>query len=537
MLTINYRASRYDTAAATSYATTGTYSPAANALLICLVVGCLASSPNDPDHATSPFTGHGVSWTKLSLSANTLGGTHALSVWVANAGASPSSAACTAQWTSNRTGCALIEFEVNGADLSGGASAAIVQKPTTTGTGTGTGDQSLSAAGQAQNRPLAFFVHLANEATTPRANWTETTGADGNFNNPATGVEGSYRSDAFETTYSATWTTSSAWRAVALEIKAAAVSGTSSPNLPKPTASFTGNRVDSGAIASSLPLLTASMAGQKVEAGTSAISLPKPTAALSGSLLTGPSGSLASNLPLLTSSLSGLVIDAHGPLSGGLPLAVLDASGIALHSGTLAGNLPKPVALLTGLTVHHGTAVSNLPKPTSLASGIVAHVSSFSAPLPLITASLTGQKVESGAWGSDLPKPVAVISGAVGEATVGVLSASLFAPAAAMQGQSAHVGSFAASIPVPIALFAGQKVESSVAAWVLPMLTGAFVGQRGHQGTFAVTLPVIGASIVGVVHQPITPSPRRLLSVESPSRSHTVPSRTSTISVPSRGRV
>lgn len=194
---ITYRASVYSTTAASVYSTTGTYTPAPNSLLIAFVVGSVAASPTDPDHATAPFAGHGVAWTKLTLTANTLGGTHALSVWVAKSGPTPTSAACTAQWATNRTGCAIIEFEVTGADLSGTAAQAIAQNPTTTGTGTGTGNQTLASPASALNRALACFLHLANEGTTPRAGWTETAGADGNFNNPATGFEASFRSDAF----------------------------------------------------------------------------------------------------------------------------------------------------------------------------------------------------------------------------------------------------------------------------------------------------------------------------------------------------
>lgn len=141
-LAFTRRASLYSTTAAASYATTGTYTPAANSLLVAFVVG--AGTTDDPNHGT-PFTGHGVSWSKLTLSANALSTTHALSVWVADAGSSPTSAACTAQWTSNRTGCAIIEFEITGAELGGGAAAAIIQNPTNTGTGT-SGSFSLAAA-------------------------------------------------------------------------------------------------------------------------------------------------------------------------------------------------------------------------------------------------------------------------------------------------------------------------------------------------------------------------------------------------------
>lgn len=214
-LTSTYRASVYSTSGASSYATTGTYTPAANSLIVVFQVNSLASSPLEP----TSVSGHGVSFSKLTLSARTISTTHSISVWVASAGASPSSAAVTANFNSvNQTGCALIEFEVTG--WSGASAlAAVIQNPTNNGTGT-SGSVTLSAATDADNRPLSFFVHLANEATTPRTNWTETAGADGNFNNPATGAEGQFRNDTFETTASATWTGNVAWRGVALEINA-----------------------------------------------------------------------------------------------------------------------------------------------------------------------------------------------------------------------------------------------------------------------------------------------------------------------------
>lgn len=197
-LAFNYRASVYSTTAATSYATTGTYTPAAGSLLVAFVISTLGATPLDP----STFTGHGVTWTMLTLSARLLSTTHSISVWVALAGASPSSAAATAGYGAvSQTGAAIIEFEITGANVSGSAAAAIVQNPTNTGTAT-SGSVTLASAADAINRALSFWCHLANEATTPRANWTETASADGNFNVPATGAEGQFRSDAFETTAS-----------------------------------------------------------------------------------------------------------------------------------------------------------------------------------------------------------------------------------------------------------------------------------------------------------------------------------------------
>lgn len=94
---------------------------------------------------------------------------------------------------------------------------AIVQLVTNSGTAT-SGSATLAAAGDSLNRPMSVWEHAANQATTPRTNWTELHDVAGN--NPTTGFESQYRSDAFETTASASWVTSSDWGGLAVEIKA-----------------------------------------------------------------------------------------------------------------------------------------------------------------------------------------------------------------------------------------------------------------------------------------------------------------------------
>ncbi|TLZ54000.1 MAG: hypothetical protein E6K15_09705, partial [Methanobacteriota archaeon] len=101
-------------------------------------------------------------------------------------------------------------------DLSGGVAAAFVQSPTGSGTA-GSGSITLASPGNSANRPVSGWFHAAQEGTNPRANWAEAD--DGNHNNPGTGVESQWRSDAFETTASASWSTSSAWLGIAAELK------------------------------------------------------------------------------------------------------------------------------------------------------------------------------------------------------------------------------------------------------------------------------------------------------------------------------
>jgi predicted aconitase with swiveling domain len=214
-LAFAYRSSVYSTTAATSYTCAPTYTPAAGSLLVAFVVTTLGATPLDP----TTVTGHGVSFSKLTLTARTLSTTHAVSVWIANAGVSPTSVACIASYGAvSQTGGTVTEFEVTGADLTTLAGS-IVQNPTNTGSGT-SGSVVLAAAGSADNRPMSFWLHLANEATTAQSLWTLTAGATGNFNTPATGAAGQFRTDAYETPATATWTGNVAWRGVAIEVKA-----------------------------------------------------------------------------------------------------------------------------------------------------------------------------------------------------------------------------------------------------------------------------------------------------------------------------
>jgi hypothetical protein len=219
-LVFAYRSSIYDTTASATYTAAPTWTPAANSLIVSFHVGTIGSAPVDP----TGVTGHGLTYSKVTLVDTDISTTHRVSVWVAKAGASPTSTACVATYSPNRNGGVVIEFEITGHDDSGTALQAIVQSPTATGTGT-TGTVAPAAAGASGNRLIAFFAHLQNEATTPRTNWTEEAGADGNFSGPSTGAAAQWRADAYDSAATATWGSSVAWLGVALEIKAATGGG------------------------------------------------------------------------------------------------------------------------------------------------------------------------------------------------------------------------------------------------------------------------------------------------------------------------
>ena len=108
-MTVTYRSSVFSTATSKTLTAAPTWTPGANSLLVACVLGTHADTPIAPD---TGVTGHGVTYTQIAAAHQTLSTTHSLSIWVASAGASPTSTACVATWTTNRTGGGIIEFEV-----------------------------------------------------------------------------------------------------------------------------------------------------------------------------------------------------------------------------------------------------------------------------------------------------------------------------------------------------------------------------------------------------------------------------------------
>jgi hypothetical protein len=217
-LVITFRSSVADTTSAMTYTCAPTYTPAANSLL---VVGYVTSPEGiDPDS----ITGHGVSFTKLPITDEVIGVARRVGIWVANAGASPTSAAVVATFATNRTGCIIIEFEVTGADMSGGATGAIVQSPSLeAGSSTGwTATNLLAAASHADNRAIAFWANAANGVITEAGgNWAEPTGADIGHPSPTTRLEAQYTPSTFDRSPAASWSAAVDSMVAAVEIKAA----------------------------------------------------------------------------------------------------------------------------------------------------------------------------------------------------------------------------------------------------------------------------------------------------------------------------
>jgi hypothetical protein len=167
------------------------------------------------------MSGNGLTWTQIgsTLADGDNGG---LSMFAADASGSSAGATTVDFGADTQVHCTVSFFHATGVDLSGGVAAAFVQSPTNTGTGT-SGSVTLAAAGAADNRPISFFWHLAAESSTERTNWTELDDMTGTGRNR--GIITQYRDDAFETTASASWTTSAKWAGIAAELKASVAGG------------------------------------------------------------------------------------------------------------------------------------------------------------------------------------------------------------------------------------------------------------------------------------------------------------------------
>lgn len=218
-ITITYKSSIYTTSAGGATCSP-TWTPTANELVIAFAETNYSSSPVDP----TGVTGHGLTYTALTLGTSTLSTTHKLSVWVAKTGGSPTNVACTDTVSGTTTGSSITEFEVVGADVSGTAVQAI-QDSSATNTGSGTSATvTLSNPTLTGNRAMAFVTVLANAAPTAAGSWTLTAGAAGNFNSPATGAAVLFQNGKFDTAGAAT-VSSASWRMVGIEIKSKKIPG------------------------------------------------------------------------------------------------------------------------------------------------------------------------------------------------------------------------------------------------------------------------------------------------------------------------
>jgi hypothetical protein len=197
---------------ATSFTIASWTPPTAGLILLVFTCNRVGGSA---DAAT--VTGNGITWTQIGSNVNASSGQKLL-MFAANAsGSTPGTTVI--DWGANtQLHCTAVFCYVSSdIDLTGGVAGAIVQIVPATGSGT-TATVNLAAAGNANNRVFAAFHHTTNEGKTARSNWTEIDdlGGTGGTRN----LQTQWRSDQFEAIASATFTTSGAWAAQAVELKA-----------------------------------------------------------------------------------------------------------------------------------------------------------------------------------------------------------------------------------------------------------------------------------------------------------------------------
>lgn len=195
------------------------WTPPSSGLLIAFIYSREAAGSNAVSSLVHDPTGANVAWTSIATVQYGASNVNRLSLYAIDS-STLGTGIDRVSYAGAQQCCSVSIFLAEGVDLSGGVAAAFVQSPTATDGGVAgtTGTVSLSAAGASANRPIAGFGHAAQEDTTFRTNWTEVDDLQGAA--PVRGTETQVREDAFETTASATWTTSSRWGGIAAELLA-----------------------------------------------------------------------------------------------------------------------------------------------------------------------------------------------------------------------------------------------------------------------------------------------------------------------------
>jgi len=407
--------SAYNNANAASY-TTANITPAANSLL--LVFSCVRATTTA---GTPTMAGGSLTWTTVNTD---LDGIASQGVFTAQCGASPGTFALTvnatggdgtwigASWaviqiTGHNTTTPVAQFKFVGGD--GTSSAAP----------TGTLD---NAIGNAANRVFCYVTHRANEVTNPRTNWTELNDNAGSA--PVHASESQWRNDGTnETTFGATWTTSSRYQMHGVEINIAGVAldGTSTG-----TSSDTGDLIVTLALAGQTDgvstvtgdmilsiALNAQSDGTSTTTGDLTVTGGGAAVALEGASdgTSATSGDLVVTLALAATSDG--VSTTTGALALSLPL-VGTSDGVSTSAGAmvlaiaLAASADGASTTTADLTVTGGVpvALDGTSGGTSTATGDLAVAVAF-------TASSDGSSTITG----DLAVAVALVGSSDGTST------------------------------------------------------------------------------------------------------------------------
>jgi hypothetical protein len=205
---------------AVSYATSASYTPAPNALILACVINTKASTPDTPT-----FAGNGLTWVQVVTgTAHTIASpTMRMTIFRAM-GSSPTAGVGTASFSGiTQTGGIVNIVEFSGTDTSGtNGSGAIVQAPAIAQANTTTNPSiTLAALTGSANAVVGFAAHNNNSTAygaVESVDWTEINELA--YNTPATGLVSIYRLATTDNTIVITGASSN-WLCGGIEIKAA----------------------------------------------------------------------------------------------------------------------------------------------------------------------------------------------------------------------------------------------------------------------------------------------------------------------------
>jgi len=213
-ITITNKASVFSGTNLSSYVT-GSWTPTTGRLAVCCVTSQISGTTNVPT-----VSGNGLTWTKvLDYQDDTVSTTSRITIFVALT-AGGSAGAVTADFAGQtQAGGSVIVDEVDGADVSGTALAAIIQSKAGSVDASGTSESiSLTSAITAGNASYGCFHHQAQETTTQGSGYTQL--GVGSHAGPSDGFMSEYESAGAQTV-DASWTTSVGKGGMAIEIKSA----------------------------------------------------------------------------------------------------------------------------------------------------------------------------------------------------------------------------------------------------------------------------------------------------------------------------
>ncbi len=488
-----------DNGSASSYAGTSWTPPTAG-----MIVACVQSRRNVEPPDTPTISGNSVTWVQIGTTLNTQSSPkgNGMSMFGADAALAVAGVTTVDFGGNTQIHCTVSFFHVTGVDLSGGVAAAFVQNPRAIANSTSV-SVTLAAASAADNRPIGFFWHKSNETTTPRTNWNELDDMSGTGQNR--GIETQERTDAFETTASASWSTSTNAGVIAAEIKAASsgttffetISVTGLGTAGESTISTFLRTLASTVLGASVMSRLATFAHAVVSASTGAVSFSTIKTGIQ-SMAGGVSGSAS----LVAALFKSVVISAS---VAGSALASVVFAAVKSVSVSVAGDVsmsPAFMAIRTIIASVVGTAVIVKAMSHTIAvSGIgTAALTTAKFFTRVIAASVSGAV----AYDSLIIKAVFIASSAAGTAVVSTLSTRLITIASSSIGTSvvSRISTFFKTITTT----GLGTAATSLAKFFIQVITASVSGDATQSEVFilgiiqvAISATVVGASALSSI--------------------------------------